>query len=111
MKIFSRFKFPSRAVHEEHVGERNKYPISITEGSLCTSLTVWRKSLLVSCKGFTVIDSYGNLVYRVDNYILHPDELILMDASGSSVLTMRRNRVSIFIFLFSDILIIIVAII
>ncbi|XP_061337896.1 protein LURP-one-related 17-like [Gastrolobium bilobum] len=90
------FKFLSRAVHEEqeeseHVdGERNKY--LITEASLCTSLTVWRKSLLLSCKGFTVIDSYGNLVYRVDNYILHPHQLILMDASGKCVLTVRRQR-------------------
>ncbi|TKY60672.1 LURP-one-related 17 [Spatholobus suberectus] len=96
MKVFSRFKFLSRAVHEEqeseHDGERNKYPL--TEGSLCTSLTltVWRKSLVISCKGFTVIDSYGDLVYRVDNYIVHPNEVILMDASGNSVLTMRRCR-------------------
>ncbi|KAJ1405971.1 Tubby-like, C-terminal [Sesbania bispinosa] len=95
MRVFSRFKFLSRAVHEEHghdeIGEKNKYPV-ITEGSLCTSLTVWRKSLVISCKGFTVIDSYGNLVYRVDNYIVHPHEVILMDASGNSVLTMRRRR-------------------
>ncbi|KAL2342715.1 hypothetical protein Fmac_004000 [Flemingia macrophylla] len=94
--MFPRFKFLSRAVHEEqeskHDGERNKYPL--TEATLCTSLTltVWRKSLLISCKGFTVIDSNGNLVYRVDNYIVHPNEIILMNASGNSVLTMRRSR-------------------
>lgn len=94
--MFPRFKFLSRAVHEEleseHDGERNKYPL--TEASLCTSLTltVWRKSLVISCKGFTVIDSYGNLAYRVDNYIVHPNELILMNASGNSLLTMRRSR-------------------
>ncbi|KAK7358569.1 hypothetical protein VNO77_00502 [Canavalia gladiata] len=97
MRVFSRFKFLSRAVHEEqevveYHGERNKYPL--TEASLCTSLTltVWRKSLVISCKGFTVIDSCGKLVYRVDNYIVHPNEVILMDASGNSVLTMRRRR-------------------
>ena len=96
MRVFSRFKFLSRAVHEEqegeHDGERNRYPL--TEASLCTSLTltVWRKSLVISCKGFTVIDPYGNLVYRVDNYIVHPNEVILMDASGNSVLTLRRSR-------------------
>lgn len=110
-RVFSRFNFLSRAVpvHEEHVGElhvhdadverNNKYPVScITttdQASLCTSLTVWKKSLVINCKGFTVIDSCGNLVYRVDNYTLHPHELVLMDASGNSVLTMRRNRVSI----------------
>jgi len=97
MRVFPRFKFLSRAVHEEqegeHDGERNKYPL--TEGSLCTSLTltVWKKSLVISCKGFTVIDSYGNLAYRVDNYIGHPNEVILMDASGNSVLTLHRSRV------------------
>lgn len=97
MRVFPRLKFLSRAVHEEqegeHDGERNKYPL--TDGSLCTSLTltVWKKSLVISCKGFTVIDSYGNLAYRVDNYIGHPKEVILMDASGNSVLTLHRSRV------------------
>ncbi|EXC34340.1 Protein LURP-one-related 17 [Morus notabilis] len=57
-----------------------------------TSLTVWRKSLVMSCNGFTVIDSHGNLIYRVDNYIGRPEEIILMDGSGSSVLTMRRHK-------------------
>ncbi|OIW09947.1 hypothetical protein TanjilG_32096 [Lupinus angustifolius] len=93
------FKSLSRAVYEEHqehvhknVEEISKY--LITKGNLCNksqSLTVWRKSLVFSCKGFTVIDSCGNLVYRVDNYTLHPDEVILMDASGNSVFTMRRR--------------------
>lgn len=99
MKVFPRFKFLSRAVvHEEnqdeHVLERNMYP-RVTKEGLCTSssLTVWKKSLLMNCKGFTVIDSCGNLVYRVDNYSLHPQELVLMDASGNSLLTMRRHRV------------------
>ncbi|OWM85282.1 hypothetical protein CDL15_Pgr028069 [Punica granatum] len=59
----------------------------------CKSLTVWRKSLLVSCKGFTVIDSNGNLAYRVDNYTRHrPQEVVLMDATGKSVLTLRRQK-------------------
>ncbi|KAK7399159.1 hypothetical protein VNO78_10335 [Psophocarpus tetragonolobus] len=91
MKVFSWFKFVSRAVHEEQE-ERIKYPL--TEGRLCKSLTltVWRKSLVISCKGFTVINSYGNLVYRVDNYMVHPNEVILMDASGNCVLSMRRSR-------------------
>ncbi|VAH81202.1 unnamed protein product [Triticum turgidum subsp. durum] len=33
-----------------------------------TTLTVWRKSLLFDCKGFTVFDAKGNLAYRVDSY-------------------------------------------
>ena len=58
------------------------------------SLTVWRKSLVYSCTGFTVIDSCGDLVYRVDNYIgQRRGEVILMDASGKSVLTVRRRKV------------------
>lgn len=98
MRVFPRFKFLSRAVvHEENEGDHNlekkRYPI-VNEGNLCTSssLTVWKKSLVINCKGFTVIDSCGNLVYRVDNYSLHPHEVVLMDASGNSLLSMRRQR-------------------
>ncbi|MED6203569.1 hypothetical protein PIB30_000655 [Stylosanthes scabra] len=99
MKVFPRLKSLSRAIHqeqEEEEKERSKYPrIKIQEeegGSLkSTSLTVWRKSLVMNCKGFTVIDSHGNLVYRVDNYIHNPNELVLMDASGNSLLTMCRR--------------------
>ncbi|XVF13055.1 hypothetical protein REPUB_Repub08aG0174700 [Reevesia pubescens] len=89
--LFS-LKSLSRSVHDE---EQPEY-LSKTQGDdhddLCTSLTVWRKSLIVSCNGFTVIDSDGNLVYRVDNYIGRPKELILMDGSGKSILTMRRSK-------------------
>ncbi|XP_020204669.1 protein LURP-one-related 17 [Cajanus cajan] len=87
MKVFPRLKSVSRAVHEEQEREHDD-----EVKSLCTSLTVWRKSLVMSCKGFTVIDSYGNLVYRVDNYIGRPNEVTLMDASGKSILTMCRRR-------------------
>ncbi|KAK6947848.1 LURP-one-related [Dillenia turbinata] len=58
----------------------------------CTTLTVWRKSLVFSCNGFTVIDSRGDLAYRVDNYIGHPPDLTLMNASGKPILTMIRRR-------------------
>ncbi|KAK6935449.1 LURP-one-related [Dillenia turbinata] len=58
----------------------------------CTTLTVWRKSLVFSCNGFTVIDARGDLAYRVDNYIGHPPELTLMNASGKPILTMIRRR-------------------
>ncbi|MGV7428878.1 LURP-one-related family protein, partial [Mycobacterium kansasii] len=33
------------------------------------ALTVWRKSLLLNCTGFTVFDCNGNIVFRVDNYV------------------------------------------
>ncbi|KAM6557601.1 hypothetical protein CsatB_004620 [Cannabis sativa] len=55
-------------------------------------LTVWRKSLLMSCNGFTVIDSHGNLIYRVDNYMrFRPQEITLMDSSGKSILTFNHR--------------------
>ncbi|KAM7532121.1 hypothetical protein LguiB_035531 [Lonicera macranthoides] len=58
-------------------------------------LTVWKKSLLFNCDGFTVFDGKGNLVFRVDNYVAgSKTEIVLMDASGSSLLTVRRKRLS-----------------
>ncbi|KAL2249159.1 UNVERIFIED_CONTAM: Protein LURP-one-related 8 [Sesamum indicum] len=58
-------------------------------------LTVWRKSLLFNCDGFTVFDADGNLVYRVDNYMSgNKGEIFLMDASGTSLLTIRRKKLS-----------------
>jgi uncharacterized protein YxjI len=57
------------------------------------TLTVWRKSLLFNCKGFTVFDSRGNLVYRVDSYASDSRaEVVLMDAAGRPVLTVRRRK-------------------
>ncbi|KAK1426733.1 hypothetical protein QVD17_15412 [Tagetes erecta] len=59
-------------------------------------LTVWKKSLLFNCHGFTVYDnSNGNLVYRVDNYAAGAKaEIVLMDDAGRSLLTIRRKRLS-----------------
>lgn len=60
-----------------------------------TALTVWKKSLVFSCSGFTVYDPSGNLVFRVDNYCSHPkNKVLLMDAAGTALLTMRRKRLS-----------------
>lgn len=67
--------------------------LSLSSSSSCISLTVWRKSLIFSCKGFTVIGSDGNLVYRVDNYSGRRDQTILMDASGKPILTICRHKV------------------
>ncbi|KAL5232277.1 hypothetical protein ABZP36_031053 [Zizania latifolia] len=56
-------------------------------------LTVWRKSLLFNCRGFTVFDASGNLVYRVDSYAADSRaEVVLMDATGRPVLTVRRKK-------------------
>ncbi|KAF8719443.1 hypothetical protein HU200_024160 [Digitaria exilis] len=58
------------------------------------TLTVWRKSLLFNCRGFTVFDASGDLVYRVDTYASDSrGEVVLMDAAGRAVLTLRRRKV------------------
>ncbi|KAK9723813.1 hypothetical protein RND81_05G027300 [Saponaria officinalis] len=59
------------------------------------ALTVWRKSLLLNCKGFTVFDCNGNIVFRVDNYVAaNKGEILLMDAHGKPLLTIRRKKLS-----------------
>ncbi|CAA0827365.1 Protein LURP-one-related 12 [Striga hermonthica] len=62
-----------------------------------THLTVLKTSLFFAGDGFTAYDSRGELVFRVDSY--GPDagdsgELVLMDASGRCILTVRRKRPS-----------------
>ncbi|XP_074312643.1 protein LURP-one-related 5-like [Silene latifolia] len=62
-----------------------------------TILTVCKTSLFFTGDGFTVYDCHGQLVFRVDSY--GPDwrdreELVLMDASGHCLLTVRRKRPS-----------------
>ena len=60
-----------------------------------TTLTVWRKSLLFDCKGFTVFDCKGDLAYRVDSYASETgDEVVLMDTAGRPAYTVRRKRFS-----------------
>ena len=55
-------------------------------------LTVWKKSLLFSCNGFTVFDSKGDLIFRVDNYMAsNKGEIVLMDAAGKPLYTIRRK--------------------
>ncbi|GJM92760.1 hypothetical protein PR202_ga09255 [Eleusine coracana subsp. coracana] len=60
------------------------------------TLTVWRKSLLFNCKGFTVFDAKGDLAYRVDSYDAEPagGEVVLMDPAGRPAFTVRRKRLS-----------------
>ena len=56
------------------------------------AVTVWRKSLLFNCEGFTVFDCKGDLRFRVDSYSLgRKSEIVLMDASGKSLFTIRRK--------------------
>ncbi|KAE8720617.1 hypothetical protein F3Y22_tig00018833pilonHSYRG00030 [Hibiscus syriacus] len=95
LRMFLSLKSLSRSVQEE---EHRRGRPALAESSKTrrdpyTSLTVWRKSLVISCNGFSVIDSYGDVVYRVDNYTGRPKELVLMDGLGKSILAMQRSRV------------------
>ncbi|XP_048132017.1 protein LURP-one-related 17 [Rhodamnia argentea] len=111
--MFLFLKYLSRTVHEElqFEHERKRLASSIktipnedrhqigeprrdnNAQEACVSFTVWRKSLLINCNGFTVIDSRGDIVYRVDSYGGgRPREVILMDGAGKSVLTLRRLK-------------------
>ncbi|KAL4283141.1 hypothetical protein GQ457_16G008500 [Hibiscus cannabinus] len=70
-------------------------PIPETDTAEEEILTVWKKSLLFNCNGFTVFDGKGNLVFRVDNYMDgHKGEILLMDATGNPLLTIRRKKMS-----------------
>ena len=83
-----------------------KFP-NTCEESLCDSkaaavLTVWKKSLLFNCDGFTVYNSSGDLVFRVDNYMNSTkDKIVLMDASGLPLLSIRRKVHVLSLFLYS----------
>ncbi|CDO98625.1 unnamed protein product [Coffea canephora] len=90
--------FPNATSFKE-VDQPNQ-PLAIDHGGNLDGgpvvLTVWKKSLLFNCDGFTVFDAEGNLVFRVDNYMSGAKgEIVLMDASGKSLLTIRRKRLSI----------------
>ncbi|KAH6832342.1 LURP-one-like protein [Perilla frutescens var. hirtella] len=62
-----------------------------------THLTVRKTSLFFAGDGFTAYNCRGELVFRVESY--GPDagdtgEVVLMDASGRCILTVRRKRPS-----------------
>ncbi|KAI3891057.1 hypothetical protein MKW98_007362 [Papaver atlanticum] len=62
-----------------------------------TQLTVRKTSLFSPGDGFSVYDCKGEVVFRVDSYGHsghEQDELVLMDASGKCLLTVRRKRPS-----------------
>ncbi|KAG2254905.1 hypothetical protein Bca52824_085041 [Brassica carinata] len=60
------------------------------------NLTVRKTSLFFAGDGFTVYDCKGTLVFRVDSYggpnNRDNDEVVLMDAHGRCLLTLRRKR-------------------
>ena len=57
-------------------------------------LTVLKTSLFFANDGFTVYDCNGDLVLRVDTYgpeARDSGEIVLMDANGRCLLTVRRK--------------------
>ncbi|KAK8926348.1 Protein LURP-one-related 8 [Platanthera zijinensis] len=72
---------------------------SITAGDEPAVLTVWQKSLLLDCSGFTVYNAKGNLAFRVDNYSTSSlNEIVLMDAVGVALFTIRKKALNPFNF-------------
>ncbi|KAJ4952315.1 hypothetical protein NE237_029147 [Protea cynaroides] len=62
-----------------------------------TQLTVLKTSRFFTGDGFTVYDTKGEVLFRVDSYgpdAQLNDEIVLMDASGKCLLTVRRKRPS-----------------
>ncbi|KAI6689941.1 hypothetical protein NL676_026769 [Syzygium grande] len=62
-----------------------------------THLTVMKTSLFFAGDGFAAYDSKGELVFRVDSYgpdVRDTGEVVLMDAHGRCLLTVRRKRPS-----------------
>ncbi|XP_057486573.1 protein LURP-one-related 8-like [Actinidia eriantha] len=87
--------YPTAAASAAAAAGAKQKPCPSNSDGNCVMLTVWKKSLLFNCDGFTVFDGKGNLVFRVDNYYSgNKDEITLMDASGNSLLTIRRKRLS-----------------
>ncbi|KAF6158235.1 hypothetical protein GIB67_015029 [Kingdonia uniflora] len=59
-----------------------------------TQLTVFKTSMFFAGDGFTVYDSKGELLLRVDSYgpdIRDTNELVLMNASGKCLLTVHKK--------------------
>ncbi|KAK1438643.1 hypothetical protein QVD17_04452 [Tagetes erecta] len=55
--------------------------------------TIWMKSLVLNSNGYTVYDSNGEVVYRIDNYDRKcRSEVYLMDLRGNIVCTILRKK-------------------
>ncbi|CAL1400036.1 unnamed protein product [Linum trigynum] len=105
-KVYPNSASPTTTHHSSSRWSRNQLPRLSNDRSAVADdsspseqvvLTVWKKSLLFNCNGFTVFDARGNLVFRVDNYMAASGsngEILLMDAAGKPLLTIRRKRMS-----------------
>ncbi|MFS7941793.1 putative tubby-like protein [Helianthus anomalus] len=55
--------------------------------------TIWMKSLVLNSNGYTVYDSNGEVVFRIDNYDSKcRSEVYLMDLRGNIVCTILRKK-------------------
>ncbi|PWA44775.1 tubby C-terminal-like domain-containing protein [Artemisia annua] len=70
---------------------------SASSSSFCSdqkqTYTIWMKSLVLNSNGYTVYDSNGGVVYRIDNYdSKSSSEVYLMDLRGNVVCTILRKK-------------------
>ncbi|KAM7531285.1 hypothetical protein LguiB_034695 [Lonicera macranthoides] len=57
------------------------------------TFTTWMKSLVINGNGYTVYDSRGKVVYRIDNYDTKcSNEVYLMDLRGKVISTILRKK-------------------
>ncbi|XVE59526.1 hypothetical protein DITRI_Ditri05aG0053000 [Diplodiscus trichospermus] len=87
--------YPNAGFTGSHAISERTPKLSVGADTREAILTVWKKSLLFNCNGFTVFDGKGDLVFRVDNYMDgNKGEILLMDATGKPLLTIRRKKMS-----------------
>lgn len=85
--------------------ENNKKSLWIVDDKYCfeeeTTLTVHKTSVFFPGDGFVVYNHEGQLLFRFDSYGPESkpmDELVLMDAFGKCLLTLRRKVILVFFF-------------
>ncbi|KAK8926347.1 Protein LURP-one-related 8 [Platanthera zijinensis] len=82
-------------IHPHYATSESPAPLTsiITAGDEPAAFTVWRKSLLLNCSGFTVYNAEGNLFFRVENYPSSSlNKIVLMNPIGIPLFTVRRKR-------------------
>lgn len=76
------------------------YPSMPSSSSSCScsssneteTFTIWMKSLVINGNGYTVYDSRGKVIYRIDNYDTKcSNEVYLMDLRGKVISTILRK--------------------
>ncbi|KAM7494225.1 hypothetical protein LguiB_028834 [Lonicera macranthoides] len=61
------------------------------------TFTIWMKSLVFHGNGFTVFNSNGEIVYRIDNYNKKcSGEVYLMDLRGKVLFSIHRKKLQVF---------------